>query len=1175
MIVFRSRQARSAWSRFTLSGDKKELDSAIAHQQAALDLCSHDSDDRATALFVLAYFLGERYERWGDVSDLENALTMNRASLDLRPDDHPRRSESLNDTANCLLMLYGREGKLEVLEEAISLHRAALELRPEGHPDRSASLNNIANCLNKRYDLEGKLEDLEESISLHRTALGLTSDSHSNRSTLLNNTANGLLTRYEREGRMSDLEEAISLYRTTLKSHPDGHPAKLVALNNTAICLQRRYQREGRIEDLEEAIALDRSALDLIPDGHPDRAKLLNTTANCLSIRYEHGGRMKDLEEAISLHRAALELRPVGHPERPSSLNNAASCLSARYEREGRLEDLEEAIALHRAGLELRPPGHPSRSSSLNNTANCVLTRYERDGRMSDLEEAIALHRAALESRQDGSPGQSTSLNNTANCLLRRYDREQRAEDLDEAIALYRAALDLHPEGHPDRSASLDNTANCLETRYEREGKMSDLEEVISLRRAALILRPDGHPSRSTSLNNTAISLWNFYVREGKLEILEEAIALSRAALDLRPEGHPERSASLNNTANYLGMRYEQEGRMVDLEEAISLHRAALDLRPDGHPDRSSSLNNVASCLLRRYAREGKLEHLEEAIQSLRAASLHAFSTFPLRFRAVRRWVETARSHDHESLPEAYKAAMSILQRALTTRPTLSAQHKFLSDDSYYQTLALDAAASAIDKGEVHQAVEFLEQGRGLLWSQMRGFRTPLERLSQENRSLAERFEGCNRRLQALITSSESPVAKSEMEGNGSQAFSVSLEKNSIDRLLVRMRQLHEEQESIIDEIRSLNGFEDFLRATPFGRLKQAASEGPVVVLNHSRFRCDALIITSLENTQCACVPLDRDFYADTVRLHEELLQIRKKYKVDSHEYDEVLRRAMKVLWDRVVVKIVEKLKELGIVEESRIWWCPTSVLTAFPFHAAGPYEDPDGNARYLLDDYVPSYTPTLTSLINSRSGRSNKKGRMLFVADTKLFSAVRERDAIRRVRRVNCQLLDEDATPDSVIRELQRLPWVHFVCHGKLDEEPFNSSLRLPGGQLTLLDIARANLPDAEFAFLSACHTAEQGPRYALDEALHLAAAMQFCGFRSVVGTMWQLLDRDGPFLSGSVYAYLRYSVQEGEIGFKQAAAAVRAAGLRLRERVNEEVTGDEGNVMTERWVNLVHIGA
>jgi CHAT domain-containing protein len=40
-------------------------------------------------------------------------------------------------------------------------------------------------------------------------------------------------------------------------------------------------------------------------------------------------------------------------------------------------------------------------------------------------------------------------------------------------------------------------------------------------------------------------------------------------------------------------------------------------------------------------------------------------------------------------------------------------------------------------------------------------------------------------------------------------------------------------------------------------------------------------------------------------------------------------------------------------------------------------------------------------------------------------------------------------------------------------------------------------------FAFLSACETAK-GDRSQPDQAVHLAASLLFCGFRSVIATMW-----------------------------------------------------------------------
>jgi CHAT domain-containing protein len=96
-------------------------------------------------------------------------------------------------------------------------------------------------------------------------------------------------------------------------------------------------------------------------------------------------------------------------------------------------------------------------------------------------------------------------------------------------------------------------------------------------------------------------------------------------------------------------------------------------------------------------------------------------------------------------------------------------------------------------------------------------------------------------------------------------------------------------------------------------------------------------------------------------------------------------------------------------------------------------------------------------------------------------------------------------------------------VCHGLLEaDKPFDASLELYKDNLTLLEIVRSQLPSAEFAFLAACHTAELTEGSAAEEGLHLAAAMQYCGFRSVVGTMWAMADTDGADLSTHFYKTL-----------------------------------------------------
>ncbi|KAG2131230.1 uncharacterized protein EDB93DRAFT_1164327 [Suillus bovinus] len=74
---------------------------------------------------------------------------------------------------------------------------------------------------------------------------------------------------------------------------------------------------------------------------------------------------------------------------------------------------------------------------------------------------------------------------------------------------------------------------------------------------------------------------------------------------------------------------------------------------------------------------------------------------------------------------------------------------------------------------------------------------------------------------------------------------------------------------------------------------------------------------------------------------------------------------------------------------------------------------------------------------------------------------------------------------------------------------QPYNSHFVMRDQPLTLLDIMERDNPHAEFAFLSACpsHTAV-GDEKTPDEVIHLAAGLQFSGFKSVVGTLWEVDD-------------------------------------------------------------------
>jgi CHAT domain-containing protein len=80
-----------------------------------------------------------------------------------------------------------------------------------------------------------------------------------------------------------------------------------------------------------------------------------------------------------------------------------------------------------------------------------------------------------------------------------------------------------------------------------------------------------------------------------------------------------------------------------------------------------------------------------------------------------------------------------------------------------------------------------------------------------------------------------------------------------------------------------------------------------------------------------------------------------------------------------------------------------------------------------------------------------------------------------------------------------------HIACHGtQLNaSEALSSGFSLTDGNLSVFHLMSLDLKDAFFAFLSACETAK-GDEQQPDQTIHLAAAMLFVGFRSIVATMW-----------------------------------------------------------------------
>lgn len=479
---------------------------------------------------------------------------------------------------------------------------------------------------------------------------------------------------------------------------------------------------------------------------------------------------------------------------------------------------------------------------------------------------------------------------------------------------------------------------------------------------------------------------------------------------------------------------------------------------------------------------------MEEAFRlySKLSEATHAVSRTDL--RAAKSWAAAEQLH-HGSALVAYQTALRFLEQHVTVLSSSSRHFDAVREAT--SCLAVDAFSCSIRHGALTTAVELVEQGRAVFWTHLARFRTPLDDLSASGhtgKALAEEFKQLSFRLRNMLDAS-------------TEDQSPQIQQTTI------------QWDDVILRIRMLPDFSRFLLPPLFSDLQQAAEDGPVIIVNASQHSCDALIILSAQDP--VHIPLDIA-RAEVSELSIEFQSLiaragSSNQQAESHKIVGVLRK----LWDGIVSPVVQGLRKF-LPRGSRIWWCPTAEFTLLPFHAAGPYKPNSHNFSHF---YISSYTPTLAALIRARQQvcrdepdehfvaigqASPERGGNLQRVDAELAAVV------QRIKPVLSftSLADSDATVQGAFDALGRTQWLHLACHGMPNrKQSFESSFAMRDGPLTIGNIIRSHLQGPEFAFLSACHTTV-GDESSLDEAIHLAAAMQFSGFRSVIGSMWSVDD-------------------------------------------------------------------
>jgi tetratricopeptide (TPR) repeat protein len=1114
--------------RFALVGDVSDCETAVEMIQAAV------ADQPSTGILVtlsgpllagLGLALEERYLAVGDVDDLTAAAgAFRRAASSTSPED-PFRAQALSGLGHACSLLYRCTANEAHRAEAIWAYSAIAE---SGFADRSTRDEASTAC----DDLQ-----LREDVSLPELVV--------RRGELAEEAAQSRR-RYRAGRSINDLDRVITFTRLLLSltdSADVNYVAHLVKLGED---LLERYGRAGRAADADEALTVAKHAGESATNPL-SLAAAFCTEANAWRANYLVTRDPGALDKAVAAATRSVEVAPAEDLERAWSHNALGLSLLRRYETDFNIDDARRGADEFRKALAIVERDNPDRRLVLNNLAATLLSIYGHTRDLEPLNETIATLRMAV----GGGKPSVAELANLGNAYLNRYYLTTDPADVDRARKAYGKALESLPASDKEYPTVVRGFFEAVIS-----GQNPDPDSLREAVRAVDKLVEDYSPAEGMWHHRLGILLCETFRASGNLQALQRAVDAWRTAIEVTPSEDSERLRMLACLASALRDRYEKTHDAQDLDEAEALTRQCIAEVPSG-----GSLG-IGLKILLKFILEFRLEAAPDMAVRAEvrqvASDISASTSAPPLVRAIGARdaaVIYAEGGHWRHAAEHFELAVSLLPLVAPDRELREGVRVLRPG-----RVAADGAACWLNAGVPERAAVLAELGRAVVISRASASRAELVRLREQWPGLADRFE----QLRALL---DRPAPAQSALGE----LWAEVEP-PVDRATTAA-----EFDALLATIRGLPGHERFLLTPKVEDLLAAAADGPVILLNTSNYRCDALAFTV---NGVRPVPL-RDISLEEVVQRAAYIQMAianfGNTNMPASEYEELQQYARNTpgwLWDNVVAPV---LQEIGITRRPltnhwpRIWWVPDGAFAWLPIHAAGHHDERHtSGAPTLLDRAQSSFIPSVSLLIHARSRckEAMNRGKVLVVAMTKtpghpdLLGVLAETDAIANL--FPATILGTipgahgSATRHAITDELPSYPVAHFSCHASGDwTNPWRSFLAIQGdqpqsayhaGTLSLADITSLDLQGQRLACLSACATVRPTELRLLDEALHLTSGFLLAGFTHVIGTLWEVVDQVAAEFMQEMYARLEASPRVADPS--RAALAVHEATRLLREK-------------------------
>ena len=1218
--------ATAAEAKYDRTGQVEDLRTSIKYWEMMLLGMPTDDPGRTRLVGDVGGAYLVLHSKTGDLDALNKCMGVFEEHIVQFPDDHQQRPLVLVRQGIAHIAKFEITGEVAYLEVGARQLKHGLDGMPKGDPKRKTLVPFAASQWCCLYKSTAGSESIETAMTLLEECMEFLPDDYPSCRQILLNLADLAADKCRKTREAADFDAAIQRHNELRSKIPADDPKRLhVVQQLVEISLMKRNHFGIPTNETIDLSPLSLLYKDERFNRQKDSRTLSGSRVESHYSRFIGNQRVEDqvdTEKWIQESQAFIQQMPSSNPMRAMELFLLGVSYSDLYKKSTSMHHLDEAIKLYQQAIRSAEDNKIAYSRIpftiqqmfLPDLAFSCWQKYDATRLEKDRDSAFEMTQRSLAA----GANEILDLQTLGRRFWDRYGELGNSEDMDMSLQMYKQALAVTPAHHSEHASAHHGLGIALATSAIRTCAYSNLSVGLEHLEKAVEACSFHDINRPKYLRDLGRIYTQSYRQTSELTHLTTAIERLLEAIATTNSDTVSKALSWA----FLGEAYAQRSCISDplfnLRLSInSCNKAVQILQPyPAMQAKSIVLQVLSETYLRHHRHTGDDDSCQRAIICLRESLLQIPEADPFR-ASIQKSLGSAhfewfmKTRQPNDLREAIKYSEEVFldpkqsardrlgsgrglfniygtledwTKAYSTASTLFSlipvimTHALNNSDKQrtagdFTAWASDATAVALAAGEsAFTALSLLEAGRGLVIGSILGLRSDVDELQKDHSELADEYLKIRDKIDSVKGAISNPAAawlpihQPEYRSN-----------------------LTKELDRVIAAIRKLPGFESFLQRPSEEDVKAlATATKSIVIVNVSRYRCDAIIVTPdrITSEQLPNVEL------------QQLTALCREIKGIRSMHTEMLEW----LWDKIVVPVLNAIGYTDSPDDEhlpQVCWIPTGPMVNLPLHAAG-YHDSPGKTT-ALDRVISSYSVSLTTLMQIHAYRQKqdvkrKPEHAVLIGMPELPFASKEINVVGQICEAMRLQMPEPRTKEVQIA-LKQCDILHFAGHGSSSsKDPFQSALILQDqDRLTVSGLFDISLHKRKpfLAFLSACSTGQVKEDKFLDEGLHLIAACQVAGFQHVIGTLWEVDDELCVEAARVTYEWMhKQDMSHGSVsqGLHKASRKLRNAWVRTnkelkaRQRSKDKDTSKTNGLKTRDiqdineapllWVPYIHYG-